>query len=112
MRFRRVRFSVRSLMITVAVVGTALGSIMERRARFLRLAKHHNAQVVGLSHRWVMRSNGVCREMWVDAKGNSSSALQAAKDVWNRQLASKYLIAASRPWAPVDEDPPKTWPEP
>ena len=46
MRFPRVRFSVMSLMIVVAVVGSALGSMMERRARFLRLAKHHNAQVV------------------------------------------------------------------
>ena len=112
MRFPRVRFSVMSLMIVVAVVGSAMGSIMERRARFLRLAEHHNAQVVGVRHGWAMGSNRVCREVWVDAKGHSSSALQAAKDVWHRQLASKYLIAASRPWAPVDEDPPKTWPEP
>ena len=112
MRFPRVRFSVMSLMIVVAVVGSALGSIMERRARFLRLAENHNAQVVGVRHRWAMRSNGVCREEWVDAKGNLSSALQAAKDVWHRQIASKYLMAASRPWAPVNEDPPKTWPEP
>jgi hypothetical protein len=114
-RLPRVRFSVMSLMIAVAVVGSVLGSIMERRARFLRLAEHHNAQVVGVTHAWAMRSNGVswvCSEVWTDAKGNSSSVLQAAKDVWHRELASKYLIAASRPWAPVNEDPPKTWPEP
>ena len=112
MRIPGSRFSVLSLMIVVAVVGSVLGSTMERRARFLRLAEHHSAQVVGVTHRWSMLNNGVCREQWIDAKGNLSSALQAAKDVWHRQLASKYLIAASRPWAPVDEDPPRTWPEP
>jgi hypothetical protein len=99
-------------MIVVAVVGSALGSIMERRARFVRLAEHHNAQIVGVSRGWAMGKNRVCREVWFDAKGISVSTQQAAKDVWHRQLASKYLIAASRPWAPVDDDPPTTWPDP
>jgi hypothetical protein len=102
MRLPRVRFTILSMMIAVAVVGTVLGSIMERRARFLRLAEYHGSQVVGVSGAIAVGS-----EVWWDAQGNPLSPEQIERDRWHLHLWSKYSLAARHPWLPVDSDPPE-----
>jgi hypothetical protein len=113
-RFPRVRFSVATLLIAVAVTGTVLGTVMERRARFLRIAEQHRSQITGARGAWVMMSGPsgrICRRVYRDAKGNVVPAEKVAKDPWHRTMSDKYFRAASQPWYPVGGDPAEPWPE-
>jgi hypothetical protein len=94
-------------MIAVGLAGSLLGAIMERRARFLRLAELHRSQVVGAQDVYALGADRVCRHFWMDAKGNVVSPDRPAKDRWHTEMASKYLLAARSPWLPVDDDPPE-----
>jgi hypothetical protein len=96
-RIWRVRFTIASLMIAVAVTGTALGTVMERRSRFLRIAEQHRSQIVGAQEVLALGRDRICRRYWMDAKGNVVSATQAAKDNWHSRMSEKYLFAASQP---------------
>ena len=90
-----VRFTVRRLMIAVAVAGVALGAwgiVARRRARFERLFSHH----FGLAGPSVNRSFDPGHRVFVTAKGR-----------WHHDLAMKYAEAARRPWLPVVPDPPE-----
>ena len=101
------RVMTRRRMIAVAVVGVVIGSVLERRSRFLRLAEYHRSQIVGVQFVIAMRApDRVCVESWVDAQGRTVSPQQIVKDEWHDQLSSEYLGAASRPWLPVVRDPP------
>ncbi len=92
-------------MIAVAVTGTPLGTIMERRSRFLRLAAQHRSQFVGVQEVSAMGGDRICRHYWMDANGNVVSATQAAKYEWHGRMAEKYFVAASQPWCPLGGDP-------
>lgn len=107
MRVPRVRFTIRSLMIAVAVVGTVLGVVLERRSRFLRLAEYHRSQIVGAHLVQALMRNRGCVTYWMDANGRTVSSAQPAKDQWHNELSSKYLLAARCPWLPVEGDPPE-----
>jgi hypothetical protein len=107
MRVPRVRFTIRWLMIAVAVVGTVLGVVLERRSRFLRLADYHRSQIVGAHRVQALMRNGGCVTFWMDAKGRTVSSPQEAKDRWHTELSSKYVLAARCPWLPVESDPPE-----
>jgi hypothetical protein len=106
-RLPRVRVTIASLMIAVGLIGSLLGTGMERRARFLHLAEHHRSQVVGAEEVYAMGRDRICRHYWMDAKGNVVSPDRAAKDRWHSALSSKYSVAARSPWLPVDADPPE-----
>jgi hypothetical protein len=95
-------------MIAVAVVAVLVGSVLERRSRFLRLAEYHRSQVVGVQHVIAMRApDRVCVELWLDHRGRTLSPQQFVEDQWHDQLASKYFGAAARPWLPVASDTPR-----
>jgi len=95
-------------MIAVAVVGVVIGSVLERRSRFLKLAEYHRSQIVGAPFVIAMRApDRVCVELWMDAQGRAVSPQEIVKDQWHSQLSSKYLGAAARPWLPVERDPPR-----
>jgi len=106
-RLPRVRRTILSLMIAVAVVGTVLGFLMERRSRFQRLAAQHSAQIIGVTRGSPVGRNEICHDWWCDAQGEPLSPEQHAKEQWHRELASKYLLAAREPWLSVEPDPPE-----
>ncbi len=100
MKLPRVRFTVRRMMVAVAVVGTAFGSsvVLWRRAeRFRRLAADHGMFRVRVN-------DGPECSMWFKVDGDTTSPV---RDEWRRALAEKYDRAARYPWLPVAPDPPE-----
>jgi hypothetical protein len=119
MRLPRVRFTVRGLMLAVAVVAiplTIMYQLRERRRRFgvIASAEARRAEM------WLQRGGG-----YFDNRGDAYVSLpEAAKERLQRsrgpakyralklalhhwELESKYRGAALRPWLPVPPDPPE-----
>jgi hypothetical protein len=97
-----VRFTVRRMMIVVAVLGTSLGGFayLERRCQeFQALAQYHD-QESGLVY--ALGSDGICR-----AKNIRGEVVPTALDSWHTKLAEKYRHAAQVPWNAVEPDPPR-----
>lgn len=95
MRFPDFRFTVRRLMVAVAIVGVVLAiwvGLERRRARFERLFSYHN----GLTGPAYRRSFDPFRPGFRTAKGR-----------WHHELSQKYGLAARNPWLPVAPDPPE-----
>lgn len=102
MRLPRVRFTVRRMMVAVAILAlalTAYAGIERRRARLQRLAQFHWEKVA---------ANSV-----VQADANPT-IYRASASLRNRQLAHyhvnlayKYANAARHPLLPVATDPPE-----
>ncbi len=90
------RFTVRSLMVLVAVLALASWWLLYRRERFHKLDAYHSARV--LRH----TTSGTTRYGTLDA----TSGTTTARGEWHRWLAGTYRRAASRPWLPVAPDPP------
>jgi hypothetical protein len=102
MRFPRMRFTVRRLMIAVAVLGTSLGGFayLERRCQeFQALAQYHDHEH-GLGS--ALGLDGICRA--INIRGE---VVPAALDNWHTELAEKYRHAAQVPWLAVEPDPPR-----
>jgi hypothetical protein len=93
----RVRFTMRRMMVAVAVLAVVFG-LYKRRETFLALADYHNKgeKCAGFST--------FGRMHWVNQHGEG---VTEAKSDWHVQLAEKYRGAASRPWLPVEPDPPE-----
>jgi hypothetical protein len=106
MRLPRVRFTVRRMMVAVAVVGLLAGLGVEgerRRERFREEAIHH----------FVIRSDGErARRLWAQLPTVFHERV-AAIDAWlsyHERMEEKYDRAASFPWLPVAADPPEPRP--
>ena len=99
----RVRFTVRRMMVMVAVIGVLSGGLLwlkRRHERFSRLSSWHGNYV-----RWI--GVGCLHEMhWSTYGGGPLPAdWSEAREDWHRALMEKYQAAASRPWFPVEADP-------
>jgi len=92
----RLRFTVRRMMIAVAIVAALLGWLGERRARFLRLSAHY----------------GRLAKSYLDLQpdpqpGEYPDATGWRQIIWSWGLRSKYERAARYPWLPIAPDPPE-----
>src|SRR4051812_46996523 len=110
MSLPRVRFTVRRMMLAVAIAAVALGSTAElkrRSDRFRRLAEEHNQRVI--VGRMVTRRGGGTREFFYDRSGNPVPEWERhlLKDAWHAKLKIKYYEASRHPWLPVPPDPPE-----
>jgi hypothetical protein len=85
------RFTLRRLMVAVAIIGSALG-LIERRERFRWIAVHHRAYVPQLFPR--IKPLGMEDEHWRPIE-------------WHELMARKYEHAARYPWLPVAPDLPE-----
>jgi hypothetical protein len=95
MRLPRVRFTVRRLMVAVAVVGVMLGAwgwLERRRARFEERMQFWYHQVE--------------HPAYSDPKWHGSVTL-SPRDKLRARLAEKYRRAARYPFLPVAPDPPE-----
>ena len=104
MRLPRARFTIRWMMLAVAGAGTILGASVElqrRHDRFLRLANHHEASS-RINWSCGKRSYDATNDLGEDVRGWSSARIE-----WHRLLGAKYRRSASRPWLPVEPDPPE-----
>jgi hypothetical protein len=91
MRLPRVRFTVRRLMIAVAVVALAIG-MFARSRQMSKIADRHAAQI--LEHSQMMPLPNGAFVMLLDNRGQ-----------WHQAMVAKYRRAARRPWLPVEPDP-------
>jgi hypothetical protein len=85
------RFSVRWLMLAVAIIGGALGITIERHERFRWIAARHRGQVPILPP---MKPIGMDEARW--------RLFQ-----WHLSMARKYEHAGRYPWLPVAPDTPE-----
>ena len=100
----RLRFTVRSLMIVVAIVGLLLGAslwVLEMRTRSAayrrRAGEFGDMTYRAGSSVWTKEGRMV---NFYDSENNW------IRDEWAYKLAEKYSRLADRPWLPVDPDPP------
>jgi hypothetical protein len=103
MKLPLVRFTIRRLMVGVAMAALLLGAIVgveNRRQRFLAIANIHRANLIAWEE---VGSSEASRERF-DISGRKVS-LEA--DRWHLQMAEKYDRAARYPWLPVRPDPPE-----
>ena len=104
MRVPRVRFTVRRLMVAVALLSLLLG-LVARRERLLRLSTYHAEQ----SHRTmiVQQSN---LPVAVDSAGAHQPGAYLSttpRSEWHARMSMKYQTAARYPWLPVESGPPE-----
>jgi hypothetical protein len=101
----RVRFTVRRMMIAVAVAGLVLGIVSERRHRFTLLARSHPVRMDILA---VTNANGNADDQRPSAVVFSDgSRVPSNVYNWHYMLREKYEFAARYPWLPVWPDPPE-----
>jgi hypothetical protein len=94
----RVRFTVRRMMVAVAVVALALsGGVWA--ARMMALSKAYEARCYELAV--MRRKEGGPSVNW----GHGHRPLSARQE-WLRQMSIKYRYASCFPWLPVEPDPP------
>jgi hypothetical protein len=89
MRPPRVRFTVRRMMVAVAILANVLGLLVwvDRRATQFRDRRDFHRM------HWSAIDEGF--------------AVEAAQAAYHRAMAEKYRGAAERPWLPVEPDPPE-----
>ncbi len=89
MRFPRVRFTVRRMMVAVAIVACICWAslLIERRRRFLIIAGSHRMPDA--------------RFLW-----NRGADYELRLVRWHDEMQAKYEFAAAHPWLPVAPDPP------
>jgi hypothetical protein len=99
------RFRVRSLMVAVAVIAVALGSLFwlsKRHDRFVRLAAQHSSAASRLEYQLVAEEQG-----W----GNQGRYKRPQRILdlvrWHDRMSAKYARAAFRPWLSAPLDPPE-----
>jgi hypothetical protein len=100
MRLPRFRFSMRGMMVAVAIVVVALGVLATRSRRFQSLATDHRARV--------MQHTIGSTQIGPYAEGYDSEYRQVTQWLsdWHHAMAMKYQLAAGRPWLPIPPDPP------
>jgi hypothetical protein len=103
----RVRFTVRQMMVAVAVVAVLLGvgPFRQRSATYHRKALEHT-RLVGVSKENAKVQLAAWREHpEVRALLEASAAEYELLAAWHADLAEKFSHAASRPWETVPLDP-------
>ena len=97
----RVRFTVRRMMVAVAIVGATVAFGERRRRDFSALAEYHRAQQVV---KVACSKGGFISEK---RGGGMATDVDERADAWHRVLEPKYRYAARYPWLPVPPDPPE-----
>jgi hypothetical protein len=103
MRMPAVRFTIRRMMVAVAIVGVMLWTTLwlGTRIRAYRwMAQYHAV------HRWTVPMAGPpgTAPRGVDSRGEVTSA---DRNRWHAALEAKYLRAAQYPWLSIEPDPPE-----
>jgi hypothetical protein len=84
MQLPRPRFSLRRMMVAVAIVGVVFG-VLVRAARFQQVSDYHRGRIILISP--------------PDPRVHVT--------LYHMQMANKYSYAARHPWLPVTPDPPE-----
>ena len=84
MHLPRPRFTVRRMMVAVAIGGVVSG-VLTRAARFQQLSDYHRSRIILIS----------------------PPDPRVYRTLYHMELANKYYYAARHPWLPVTPDPPE-----
>jgi hypothetical protein len=108
MRWPRPRFTVRRLMIAVAILAIGFGAIKwvaEMRAR----SSDYRRRAIEFERRTLRRGSLVRTDdgRWVDRFDNENDRLG---DDWARRMAAKYERLSYCPWLATEPDPPPPLP--
>jgi hypothetical protein len=107
----RVRFTLRAMLIVVALAGvmSSILAVELRRKRSLDASAYHAAKAREFGYsgdpRW-----GVRRRKPLDSDGEKEKVaadLQASRAGYHLSLEWKYLRSVRRPWLPLEPDPPE-----
>ena len=106
MKLHRARFTVRRMMVAVAIVGVIVGGWIEiakgrRRARFDELSQEYYLRMLNCSVITYSGPGGAHFEELVKAK----EARNAKPLAYYAEMFRKYRSAARYPWLPVAPDP-------
>ena len=110
-RLPRPRFTIRQMLVAVAIVGIVIGfaNRMNRRsARFLKLSDYHQRQIISILSGPCDRDDdfgGV--PVAYDWKMRPVTGVHWHKDVWHERMYRKYRDASRHTWLPVWPDPPE-----
>jgi hypothetical protein len=109
----RFRFTVRRMMVAVAIAAVLLGVwawVERRRARLSAIANWHHGQIICVFFGFPGPDGEYVYEA-TDAPQKSGdppvSLHQQRIDTWHREIAVKYWRAAEYPWLPVAPDSPE-----
>ena len=105
MRLSRVRFTLRLMMVAIAVL-TPPCWFVERKRRFQGLAEYHSLR---------SEADIICCVTLVTDDGKQTALVESATGTpttlaprdWHRVLREKYEKAARSPWLSVAPDPPR-----
>jgi hypothetical protein len=105
-----VRFTMRRIVATVAVIAMvleALVGVRRRMRRFDELGAYHRDQIIGRL-RGRVGADGTMTYVpsSVDRNGKPVTPHQQMMDRWHERMAQRYWHAAYRPWLNVTLDPP------
>ena len=98
--------------VAVAVIAIVFGVLVNfgrRVRRFDDLASFHRSQIVDVSVREVVDSDGLITHVEpspVDIHGARVTSRQQHNNQWHAQMFKKYLWAARHPWLDVPPEPP------
>jgi hypothetical protein len=105
MRLRRVRFSIRRLLVAVALFALVFAGEEATRRRWESLASVYRGKAGRCEHVALVALHSSDLEA---ARGNDSEMRKLKRIVDHHvALARKYQHAARRPWVPVAPDPPE-----
>jgi hypothetical protein len=94
------RFTVRWLMVAVAIVGIVLGPLVylgRRSSRFRQISWVHERAM----------TDGAIEAARLKRRGDPRSKLAYARADYHQALWLKYFRAARHPWLPIEPDPPE-----
>jgi hypothetical protein len=126
MRLPRVRFTVRRMIVVVAVIAAVLGGGIEvERLRRPYLYRQEAAKFAGNGRYWYERfldyQQAIMGSKKLTHTGDSSTEEMAEAEMgeaarryreiiwWSSKMKEKYERAASRPWESVPPGPPRPW---
>ncbi len=110
MRFPRVRFSVRKIMVAVAILAVILGLLIGRRGRFRRLALAHKMesfalQVSDLEFYLLLTAASGEKPEAEEQRNRTTRPVYQFRE-YHEAMADKYDRASDQPWLLVAPDPP------
>ena len=109
MKLPRPRFTVRRLMIAVAIVASVFALIAypnRIRAHRLDLATYHGNHLIGVTIN-TSYEDGRPIETYFREDGSPMPDSEFRIRQWHERLFVKYCEAALHPWLPVEPDPPE-----
>jgi hypothetical protein len=111
MRLPRMRFTLRRMMVVVAILAMAFAipdAIERRRSHFRDLASIHTAKAESYGRQSGPSSVIIYRSAKPPGPAEEArSRRKYAMIFYHSGLESKYRAAATRPWLPVFPDPPE-----